>query len=260
VRYLRLYRAFVINCLSRAMEFRAQFFAGIFGYIIWSGVSLLFIEAVFRQNAVMGWTRDEMWVLYGTCLILESLCWGFLGPNMWRFSSMVRDGSLDLALCRPVNTQFFVSARYIDLNAILNMLPGLGLLIYGLNKLAQWPSAMQWLHWAALLFCGFVMAYCLWFLVVTLAIWTVKMESVAVVFEPLMQMARFPVDVYPRSWQWSLTFILPIAFLTTFPTNALLGRAATWLLPVALGLATLLLFLSSWFFNFALRFYSSASN
>ena len=242
------------------MEFRAQFFAGIVGYIIWSGVSLFFIEAVFRQNAVMGWTRDEMWVLYGTCLVLESFCWGLLGPNMWRFAAMVRDGSLDLALCRPVNTQFLVSARYIDLNAILNALPGFGLLLYGLHKLNYAPTPLQWITWAALSICGFVMAYCLWFLIVTISIWTVKLESAAVVFDPVMQMARFPVDVYPRSWQWTLTFVLPIAFLTTFPTNALLGRGSLWFLPAAFGLAALLLFLASAFFKFALRFYSSASS
>lgn len=242
------------------MEFRAQFFAGIFGYLVWSGVSLLFIEAVFRQNAIMGWTRNEMWVLYGTCLVLESLCWGLIGPNMWRFSTMVQDGSLDLALCRPVNTQFLLSARYIDLNAILNTLPGFGLLLYGLHKLGYSPGFGQWLLWGAILLCGFVMAYCLWFFIVIFAIWTVKLESVAVVFDPMMQMARFPVDIYPRSWQWALTFVLPVAFLTTFPTNVLLGRGAAWLFPAALALAALLLFLVSLFFNFALRFYSSASS
>jgi len=43
VRYLKLYRAFVVNSVSRAMEFRAQFFAGIVSYLIWAAVSLLFI-------------------------------------------------------------------------------------------------------------------------------------------------------------------------------------------------------------------------
>lgn len=242
------------------MEFRAQFFAGIVAYVVWSGVSLLFIEAVFKQNAVMGWTRNEMWVLYGTCLILESLCWGLLGPNMWRFSGMVRDGGLDMVLCRPVNTQFMVSARYVDLNGVLNSIPGWGVLLFGLHKLGYWPGIGQWLVWACLLLCGFIMAYCLWFAVVICAIWTVKIESAAVIFEPVMQMARFPVNIYPRSWQWMLTFVLPLAFLTTFPTQALLGQGTAWALPVALTMATLLLTATNLFFNFALRFYSSASS
>ena len=47
MRYLKLYRSFVANSLSRTMEFRAQFVAGIVSYLIWSSVSLLFIEVVF---------------------------------------------------------------------------------------------------------------------------------------------------------------------------------------------------------------------
>jgi ABC-2 type transport system permease protein len=260
VRYLRLYKAFVANCLSRAMEFRAQFFAGIIAYMIWSAVSLLFIEVVFAQTAIAGWTRDEMWVLYGTALVLESICWGLIGPNMWRFSGMVRDGGLDLALCRPVNTQFLVSARYIDPNGVLNALPGFGLLIFGLNRLNHWPAVADWLLWALMLGCGILMAYCVWFFIVIFSIWTVKLESAAVIFDPMMQLARFPVDIYPRSWHVWLTFFLPVAFLTTFPTNALLGRGQSWLLPAAVGVAAIMVFLISRFFNFALRFYSSASS
>ena len=152
VRYLRLYNAFLTNNLSRAMEFRAQFFAGIVGYMIWNGVSLLFINVVFgKVGAVRGWTREEMWVLLGTFVILESLCFGLLGPNMLRFSGMVRDGSLDVALTRPVNTQFLVSTRYMDINALLNSSVGVALLFYGLHRLGRTPAPHEWALWLLLL-------------------------------------------------------------------------------------------------------------
>ncbi len=242
------------------MEFRAQFLAGIVAYMIWSGVSLVFIEVVFAQSSIAGWTRDEMWVLYGTCVVLESVCWGALGPNMMRFSGMVRDGGLDIVLCRPVNTQFLVSTRYIDPNGVLNAVPGIAVLLWGLHKLGRWPSVGDWLLWAGFLACGLVMAYCVWFFVVIFAVWTVRLESAAVVFDPMMQLARFPVDIYPKSWHLWLTFLLPVAFLTTFPANALLGRSQPWLLLTAVVLAGTVLFFISRFFKFALRFYSSASS
>jgi ABC-2 type transport system permease protein len=140
------------------MEFRAQFFAGIIGYIIWSATSLLFIDVVFgKVGAVRGWSRDEMWVLYGTYVVFESVCYGLLGPNMWRFSNLVRDGGLDLALTKPVSTQFFVSTRYLDLNGILNALPGFALMIWGMARLGHWPSPLDWLAgsccWAAVWCC-----------------------------------------------------------------------------------------------------------
>ena len=265
MRYLKLYRSFLVNCLSRTMEFRAQFFAGIVAYLIWNSVSLLFIDVVFgkiggAQGNIRGWNKQEMWILYGTFVILESLCYGLLGPNMWRFSQSVRDGTLDMALTKPVNTQFWVSLRYLDFNGLFNSLAGFALLIYGLNRAHLQPSLAQWVLWLGLLLCGLVLAYCVWFFCVTWSIWMVKLEGIAVVFDPMMQMARFPIGMYPLRMQAFLTFVLPVAFLTTFPTQALLGQrdAATLVGAVAFSLFALLLTHS--FFRFALRFYSSASS
>jgi ABC-2 type transport system permease protein len=256
-----LYRSFAANSISRAMEFRAQFLIGIVSYLIWSSVSLLFIEVVFgKVGPVAGWSRDEMWVLYGSFLILESLCYGILGPNMWRFSGMVRDGSLDLALTRPVSTQFLVSLRYLDPNGVLNAFVGVALMLAGLWKIGHWPSLLDWLFWLALFVCAFVMAYAIWFLCVTISIWAVKMEGISVVFDPMLQVARFPLQIYPQRMQWFLVTLLPAAFLTTFPTEALLGRASIGVLLAALALAAFLLFCSHRFFNFALKFYGSASS
>lgn len=243
------------------MEFRAQFFAGIFAYIIWNGVSLLFIDVVFRQvGAVRGWTREEMWVLYGTFVILESLCYGLLGPNMWRFSAGVRDGSLDMALTKPINTQFLVSLRYIDFNGLMNSVVGVALLLFGLSKVGIWPGPGAWLTWFALLACGLTMAYCVWFFCVTWSVWAVKLEAIAVVFDPMMQMARFPIQVYPLRLQAILSTVLPVAFLTTFPTEALLGKGSPHTLLFALAMSAVFLFGVSRFFRFALRFYGSASS
>ena len=261
MRYLRLYRAFLINCLARTMEFRAQFFAGIIGYAIWTLVSLVFIGVIFGSvGTVRGWDKNQMWVLYGTFVILESLCYGLLGPNMWRFSGMVRDGGLDLALTKPVSTQFFVSARYLDLNGVLNSLVGLGLLLNGLHQIGRWPSVWEWVLWFCLLLCGLIMAYAIWFASVTIAIWAVKLEAIAVIFDPMIQLARFPVEIYPQRALTFLTVGLPVAFITTFPAEALLGRQNPLTLLASLALASVLLFLSNQFFNFALRFYGSASS
>lgn len=244
------------------MEFRAQFFAGILLYLIWNGVSLLFIDVVFQQigtTSLRGWNRDEMWVLYGTFVVLESLCYGLLGPNMWRFSQTVRDGTLDLALTKPVNTQFWVSLRYIDFNGLLNSLVGFALLIYGLQRAQLQPNLAQWLLWLGLLLCGFVLAYCVWFACVTLSIWAVKLEGIAVVFDPMMQMARFPIQIYPLRLQGALTWVLPVAFLTTFPSQALLGQSGIATLATAIAFSLCALFATHLFFSFALRSYGSAS-
>jgi len=57
-----------------------------------------------------------------------------------------------------------------------------------------------------------------------------------------------------------LTFVLPIAFLTTVPAQAIIGALDTPLLVAAVGIAALALAVSRWLWRRALRNYTSASS
>jgi ABC-2 type transport system permease protein len=57
-----------------------------------------------------------------------------------------------------------------------------------------------------------------------------------------------------------LTFIVPIAFMTTFPAAALIGKLEPIYLAIAPLMAAALLFASRSFWRFALRSYTSASS
>ena len=55
-----------------------------------------------------------------------------------------------------------------------------------------------------------------------------------------------------------LTFVVPVAFATTFPAQALLGAADTQLMLVGVAIAALPLLASHLFWNYAVRSYTSA--
>jgi ABC-2 type transport system permease protein len=64
-----------------------------------------------------------------------------------RFSNSVRDGTLDMALTKPVSTQFFVSTRYIDMNGVMNSVIGVALLVVGLRRVGHTPALEHWAMW-----------------------------------------------------------------------------------------------------------------
>jgi ABC-2 type transport system permease protein len=76
----------------------------------------------------------------------------------------------------------------------------------------------------------------------------------------MLQLARFPVQIYPQRVQTFFFTALPVAWLTTIPTQALLGRTGPTALAVAVPLGFAALFGLSRFFHYALRFYGSASS
>ncbi len=73
-----------------------------------------------------------------------------------------------------------------------------------------------------------------------------------------VELSRFPVQLYRNPVQTILT-IVPVAFLTTFPTEALLGRLDPWLLLVGPAIGAGGIGLASAAFHGSLRSYSGAS-
>nr|WP_312875663.1 ABC-2 family transporter protein [Paenibacillus planticolens] len=57
-----------------------------------------------------------------------------------------------------------------------------------------------------------------------------------------------------------LTYIFPIAFITTFPASALIGHISGWQVAWSVGIALVCLALTRVLWKFALRHYTSASS
>jgi ABC-2 type transport system permease protein len=97
--------------------------------------------------------------------------------------------------------------------------------------------------------------------VATTTIWYVKIYNVTEVLQALLAAGRYPIQAFPvGAYRFVFSFLIPVAFLTTVPAEAMLGRASLDFLGYS-GLFALCLFaLSRWFWRFALRSYTSASS
>lgn len=98
------------------------------------------------------------------------------------------------------------------------------------------------------------MLYAIWFSLVTCSIWLVQI-STSSLFYNVFETGRYPVAYFRGLVRAMLTFVVPVAFATTFPVDALLGRADLRLLLAVLGLIA-----THYFWNYAVRHYSSASS
>jgi ABC-2 type transport system permease protein len=92
------------------------------------------------------------------------------------------------------------------------------------------------------------------------SIWFVKIYNVTEVLRGFLDAGRYPITAYPAAYRFFFTFIVPVTFLTTVPAQSLLGQIQfTWWLGAGF-LAIVLFFISTQFWRFALRFYTSASS
>jgi ABC-2 type transport system permease protein len=100
--------------------------------------------------------------------------------------------------------------------------------------------------------------YALTLVSMAVAVRLVSSEGIDEVSFAFVEASRFPVQLYRRPVQTILT-VIPVAFLTTLPAQALLGRLAPgWLIVApAVGVVSVLAASAAW--RASLRGYSGAS-
>lgn len=259
--HLAVYLACVRTCLVREMEFRGHFLLLSLGSLAWTVISLALMAFLFsRIETVAGWDLDRMIVLTGTYLLVVSLTNLFFARNMQRLSEYINKGDLDLVLTRPVDSQFFVSTRFLNLTELPSALAALVYVLVGLQRLGFQPGPLEVLAYLAMLASAVVSFYALWFMLVTLVLWSGRIDNIAYALEPIMDVARVPADVFRGAFRVLFTFVLPVALISTVPTRALLGWLDGAMALYAVGLALILLWASTRLWRIGLRRYSSASS
>lgn len=257
--YRRVLGLFWQTAIAAELEYRLNFVIASVGSVVNLGGSLFSLFLFYRTGySFAGWNWQSALVVLGMFTILQGLAATLFIPNLNRIVRYVEQGTLDFVLLKPISSQFWLSLRQLSPWGVPDICFGLGLIIYaGVSlNLKAWDLVLG----TILLGLGCIVLYSIWFMLGATSIWFVKIYNVTEVLKGFLEAGRYPMVAYPAIYRIFFTFIIPIAFLTTVPAEAMLGRLEPiWLLATA-GLAIALLTLSHYFWQFALRFYTSASS
>ena len=205
-----------------------------------------------------------MFVLVGTYSVLRGITDTFFYSNLSQLPDQMRLGTMDFVLLRPVNSQFFMSLRYVALDNVGQFVGAICVLAYGVSRNHHVVTAESLAAYIFLLLCAVVMFYSIALLLMTLSFWLVRIENLFILLETGFSLARTPIDVYRaigQAPQFLLTYVIPIAFLAAMPVKALFGHltdASTLIAGPSIALAFFVL--SVLFWRYATRSYSSASS
>jgi ABC-2 type transport system permease protein len=210
-------------------------------------------------ETLAGWRPAELLALWGVFHVLTGLLGAVVQPSLQRLIEEVRDGGLDFVLTKPEDAQLLASVRRVEVWRLLDVVVGLVLLGVGVAQLGGAIGLAQALSFAAALAAGAAIAYSWCLALATLAFWSPRVENALILFLSFWEAGRWPVAIYPPWLRYTLTFLIPIAFATTVPAEALAGRLTAETLAGAIGLAVALLAISRWFWRIGVRQYSGAS-
>jgi ABC-2 type transport system permease protein len=224
-------------------------------------LSLFFApSAAGGSPALGGWSWPQALVVQGIYTLLDGVATTWLRPNLGAIVTHVREGTLDFVLLKPIDSQFWLSLRTLSPAGLSELALGLGLIGWALPCTGAVVGPHQVALALLLLAAGGLILYALWFLLAATSIWFVKTWNATEVLRAALTAGRFPVTAYPPGLRLLFTLVLPVAFLTTVPAQALLGRASAGWVAGSLAMAGISVVLSRSFWRFALRHYTSASS
>jgi ABC-2 type transport system permease protein len=257
---LRLVRTYLRLSALNELQYRANLVVQLFTSVLAlingvAGLALVYLHT----ETLQGWRPMELLVVVGVYTLIGGLIRSFIQPNMWRLMDGVQEGTLDYTLTKPADSQLLVSVTEFQLWKLVDVLLGLGVLVFAVLRLGASIGLGQALLFALVLLCGGLIIYSLWLAVATASFWVVRMWAIFDLFENMYQAGRWPVSVYPQWLRMLLTFVVPVAFAVTVPAEALTARLTAQTLALALGITAGALAGSRVFWRIGLRHYSGAS-
>jgi ABC-2 type transport system permease protein len=242
------------------LAYRAQFFLQLFQSLVELATSLAGLAVVFSYTDRLGdWSPDEVLALVGVYFMVGGLIGFVIQPGMEQLIESIRDGSLDFLLTKPEDGQLLASIQRVDAWAAIDVFLGAFVLGAALLRMGTLPSPGEAASFAVMLVAGGIILYSTWILLASLSFWFVRVENILEIFNGMYQAARWPLSLYPGWLRFALTFILPVAFATTIPVEALTGRLGVPSLIGAIGLAIFLLMAARVVWSVGIRRYSGAS-
>lgn len=226
LKYFRLARVFAARTLKSVMEYRADFFTGMIGFLAAQLVNILFLSIIFSQIPnLVGWSFAQIVFIYGFSLLPKGLD-HLLTDNLWEVSyRTVARGLFDVYLTRPINPLLHVIMEQFQVDAFGELALGIVLIATVAPGLGLTFDLVHILLFILAVACGALIYTGIKIFFTAISFWTKVSGQVLYMFYMLNDAAKYPVTIYNRFMRTFITYIIPFAFTAYFPATYFLKGA-----------------------------------
>jgi len=222
---LRLYWKLVSARLRGQMQYRVSFVLMCLGnasvtIIEFGALALLFS----RVPRIAGWSLWEVALLYALAETSFSIA-EFIGSALDDFQIRIGQGTFDRVLTRPLGAFFQILAEDVAVRRLGRVGQGLLVLVLALLNLSVVWSLQKVVMLVVALVSGVAIFFSIFVLAAVFCFWTIEGKEATHVFSyGGVTLVEYPLDIYADWVRRFATFILPIAFVSYYPTLFLLDR------------------------------------
>ena len=247
--YINIYKKILAQDLKSKMSYRADFIISTIGMIFTNVAGFVTFWIMFHNfPSIMGWSYNEMLFLYGFSLISLTPVQCFFDNN-WSLRQYVYSGDFIKYCFRPINLFFYYMSEVFDIKGLGQLLFGSITIIYAWNKLSLGLSVVIFIE----LFVGIITASLFMIALMNAAaatcFWIINSGYVMVTAFKFKDYAKYPVSIFNPVFRFLFTFIIPIAFISYYPSLLFLRPdripLLTWISP-AIGVVFFYLSYKLW--------------
>jgi ABC-2 type transport system permease protein len=260
-RSLRLIAAFLRLNVVSLMEYKANFFieAGI--HLFFQATNLIFFGVIWqRVGGFAGLTPKEMLFFIGTFVVSDSLLTIFAFFGILELPAVIRDGTMDMFLTKPVSSQFYATFRSPSVVTFLDLSLGIALVAIAAASGELKLAPFGWPGWLALVVAGTTISYSAGVIIMSLSFIVLSVNAVWTLYTELGDAQRYPIGVFPQPWRTLFTITLPTLLVANVPAHFALNKASFLEVAWFVAIGGTLVFASTRFWKYGLKRYQSASS
>ena len=261
-RQMRLFWLYFSQYAKARLEYRADFFSSVLASFLGTAAAFGFLLIVFSRGPVVpGWRFEELVFLYGFSLVPLGI-FNVFSWNLYLFADRyLIEGRFDRVLLRPVSSVFQVLFESFRLESLQETVTGIVAVVWASRRLGISYGPADVLLFAAWSICGAVIYLAIFIGLTATSFWIEDRIGISPPVFNLMQFGRYPLTIYDAWVRFALSFLIPFAFASFYPTARFLHRTEFlrefWAVPLVAAVS-MALALSIWKAGVA-RYHSTGS-
>ena len=255
-RNLKIFLLFGYQSLKTTGQSRQAIFLFTLGKILRFIFLFGIIFLVFSKTKIIaGWSLKQVVILYLTFNFIDTFS-QLLYREVYRFRPQVISGNLDLILVKPYHPFLRVLVGGVDFLDLLLLVPYFFILLFFIFQ--EKISFFSFFLYLTLVMNGLIISTAFHISVLALGLLTTEVDNAIMIYRDILNLGRFPIEIYQQIISFIFTFIIPIGVMITFPVKALFHFLSFNNVVFSFFISFFLLLLSIKFWQIGLKKYQSA--
>jgi ABC-2 type transport system permease protein len=263
---LGIFFAFMRARILSGLQYRASFWIDtlcfVFGYGTQAALMYLLVS---KFETINGWLPFEVMMLYSYVLASYTLGNSFLAGIMWDLTDKIKSGEFDQTLTKPMRPMLYEMVSSFSDYYLLHFLLALGMIGSCVANLGIVLTVGKVLLALLSIVGGALVQGGILVLFSSASFVLINNPLSGNLYNNIRSIMEYPLSILPKAVQLLLTVIIPMAFVSFFPAQHMLGKSdflffPAWVQYASLPVGILLFALACIVWNAAMKHYKSAGS